>query len=87
MASLPGRRMASANGLALGLTTTPRYEVVTLMSSQCERLEKQLPLQMFPAVNCPGRAVADYKGQASRHSVHPLRSDTAVGRHGSERHA
>jgi drug/metabolite transporter (DMT)-like permease len=50
MASLPGRRMASANGLALGLTTTPSYDVVTLMSSQCQRLEKQLPLQMSPAV-------------------------------------
>jgi hypothetical protein len=44
MASLPGRRMASASGLALGLTTTPSYDFVTFGSSNASGPEKRLPL-------------------------------------------
>jgi hypothetical protein len=36
MASCLGRRMASANGLALGLTTTLSYHFVTLRASRCQ---------------------------------------------------
>jgi hypothetical protein len=50
--------MASANGLALALTTTPSYDLLILTSAQCPGPEKQLPLASFAGVAAlPGRCL------------------------------